>query len=183
MPALTLRGRYLMREYWADSDLFKKLSADEREFYMGLWMLADDHGWMPRNITEIAAALYRFEDVAAREARVRSSLDRLKAMGKLQSLRCGCLFLPVVVKYPRPGKKSDEHARAHAAHSNAMRQPPSNGFEPHSNPSPNPSRPSPSQPVPGAQAQEEETTTADEPVSEFRRLVPLPPGIGGGRPS
>ena len=41
MPALTMRGRYLMREYWSDSDLFLRLSADEREFYIGLWMLAD----------------------------------------------------------------------------------------------------------------------------------------------
>jgi len=31
MPALTMRGRYLMREYWSDSDLFRRLTAEERE--------------------------------------------------------------------------------------------------------------------------------------------------------
>ena len=50
MPALTMRGRYLMREYWSDSDLFLRLSAEERELYVGLWMLADDDGWLPRDV-------------------------------------------------------------------------------------------------------------------------------------
>ena len=58
MPALTMRGRYLMREYWSDSDLFLRLTAEEREFYIGLWMLADDEGWLPRNVPEIGSRTY-----------------------------------------------------------------------------------------------------------------------------
>jgi hypothetical protein len=160
MPALTMRGRYLMREYWSDSDLFLKLKADERELYQGLWMLADDTGWMPRDIPGIAAALYRFEDRGPREAKVRSGLSRLATLGKVKSLRCGCLFLQSVVKYPRAGKKTDEHARNHQSHSKgfkSLRQSDSNGFEPTKsdlNPSPVQSLPDPSRPT-GAQARED----------------------------
>ena len=60
MPALTMRGRYLMREYWSDSDLFLRLDAGEREVYQGLWMLADDAGWMEWDASRIAAELYPY---------------------------------------------------------------------------------------------------------------------------
>lgn len=141
MPALTMRGRYLMREYWSDSDLFLRLDAAKRELYVGLWMLADDEGWLPRDVPAIAAALYRYEDRAPRESTVRAGLDRLRELGKLESLRCGCLHLPAVERYPRAGKKSNEHALTHRFHSNN-----SNPNKQHSNPSPVPTRRNPSRP-------------------------------------
>lgn len=159
MPALTMRGRYLMREYWSDSALFTRLTSDVRELYQGLWMLADDEGWMPRDVPGIGAALYRFEDRKPREDLVRAGLDRLKALGKVESYRCGCLYLPAVARYPRAGKKSAEHHELHRSHSNGFdatsrkRQPHSNGFEPIQtdlNPSPVPSLPDPSRRSAGA---------------------------------
>jgi len=135
MPALTMRGRYLMREYWSDSALFTRLTAEQREIYVGLWTLADDAGWLPRDVPAIAAALYRFEDHEPREARLRVALARLKVLGKLESYRCGCLFLPAVAKYPRAGKKSVEHQSVHQTHLN--------GSEPHSNALPDPTLPIP----------------------------------------
>lgn len=128
MPPLTMRGRYLMREYWSDTDLFTRLSAAERELYQGLWMLADDSGWMPRDITGIGAALYRFEDRKPREQVVRDGIERLTVLGKVKSHRCGHLFLPAVERYPRSGKKSREFAIEHGfcgrpplSHSNGIR--------------------------------------------------------------
>lgn len=115
MPALTMRGRYLMREYWTDSDLFLRLSAEEREVYMGLWMLADDGGWMPRDVPAIAKALGGFEDREPRETRTKLTLERLRDLGKVLSYRC-CLYIPAVAKYPRPGKKSYEHRIEHERH-------------------------------------------------------------------
>jgi hypothetical protein len=108
-----MRGRYLMREYWSDSDLFLRLSADEREVYIGLWMLADDDGWLPRDVPGIAGALLRYMDRGPREAKVRLALRRLGSLGKVSSLRCGCLYLPAVSKYPRAGKKSSENRLFH----------------------------------------------------------------------
>lgn len=116
MPPLTMRGRYLMREYWSDSDLFMKLDSDVRELYVGLWMLADDDGWMPRDVPAIAAALYRYADRAPRERFVSGGLTKLRELGKVQSLRC-CLYLPSVARYPRAGKKSTDHHAEHQSHS------------------------------------------------------------------
>lgn len=116
MPAMTMRGRYLMREYWEDSDLFLRLGADEREFYQGLWMLADDAGWLPRDVPAIAASLYRFVDRHERETTVVQRLVRLREIGKITSYRC-CIYVPAVPRYPRPGNKSQVHLNEHQRHS------------------------------------------------------------------
>jgi len=182
MPALTMRGRYLMREYWSDSDLFLRLSAEQREVYQGLWMLADDEGWMPRDVPAISAALYRYQDRADREVLVKTALGRLGDLGKVLSHRC-CLFIPAVTRYPRPGKKGREHASEHAKHAKAKSiQTHSNGSEhsnqPHSNRQPNPTIPVPSHPdVAGARAPE----GAAPPQSEFEQRVPRLAALGSRR--
>jgi hypothetical protein len=148
VPALTMRGRYIMREYWSDSDLFLRLDAAQRELYVGLWMLADDDGWLPRDVPAIAGALFRYEDREPREAKVRSGLSRLGDLGKVKSHRCGCLYLPAVSKYPRAGRKSTEHGdihKAHQTHSNGLAVN-TKDIQTVSNPSPVPSRPFPSRP-------------------------------------
>lgn len=117
-----------MREYWSDSDLFLRLSADERELYVGLWMLADDEGWMPRDIPAISNALAGFEDREPRETRVKATLEHLRELKKVLSYRC-CLFVPAVANYPRPGKRTDIHAREHQKHSKR-----SNGIQTDLNP-------------------------------------------------
>jgi hypothetical protein len=141
MPALTMRGRYIMREYWGDSDLFLRLTPQEREVYVGLWMLADDAGWMPRDVPAIAAALYRYEDRAPREAIVSDVLTKLRDMGKIEGHRC-CVYLPSVERYPRAGKKSTEHRENHVRHSNRNER-----IQTDTNPSPVPSLRNPSLPV------------------------------------
>ena len=130
-----------MREYWSDSDLFLKLDAGEREVYIGLWMLADDAGWMPRDIPAIAAAMYRYVDRAPREEYLAAVLVRLREMGKVESFRC-CIHLPAVERYPRSGKKTTEHLNEHQTHSNGDKR-----IRTDTNPSPVPSLPDPSLPV------------------------------------
>lgn len=163
MPPLTMRGRYLMREYWSDSDLFLRLSAEEREVYIGLWTLADDDGWMPRDVPAIAAALFRYEDRAPREAKVRQSLARLGDLGKVESHRC-CLFLRAVANYPRAGKKSSEHRLEHQFHSKRT-----NGIQSHLKPSPDPTLPDPTLPNVAREAE-----PSGSPRSEFQQKVPRP---------
>lgn len=122
MPPLTMRGRYLMREYWSDSDLFLRLDAAQRELYVGLWMLADDEGWLPRDIQAIAASLYRYEDREPRETFVIAGITTLKKLGKLVAPPCRrCLFIDVVNRYPRAGKRSSNHLDAHRKHSNEIK--------------------------------------------------------------
>jgi hypothetical protein len=170
MPAVTMRGRYLMREYWSDSDLFLRLTSDQREVYVGLWMLADDEGWLPRDISAISAAIYHYQDREPREKAVRNALERLRDLGKVVSHRC-CIHLPAVQKYPRAGKKSTEHAQEHRRHSK-----PTARIQTDLNPSPDPTLRNPSLPdVAGTGAR------GGAPRSAFRDLVPMPPALSGGR--
>lgn len=149
-----------MREFWEDSDLHLRLTAEERELYVGLWMLADDAGWLPRDVEGIGAALFRFVDRDPRSKRVRSGLERLRDLGKVQTFRC-CIHLPAVEKYPRAGKKSRDHEIEHRFHAqpNRPRSKRPNDIQSDSKPSPVPSLPVPTLPdVTGAQARKGETT-------------------------
>lgn len=160
-----MRGRYVMREYWSDSDLFLRLDAAEREVYIGLWMLADDEGWMPRDIPAIAASMYRYEDRAPREERVSAAVIRLRELGKLVSHRC-CIYLPAVARYPRAGKKSGEHAQEHRKHSSRPKP-----IQTDTKPSPVPTLRNPSLPdVAGAR----DPAGAAPALSEFSAKVPRP---------
>lgn len=146
MPALTMRGRYLMREYWSDSDLFLKLDAQEREVYIALWMFADDAGWLPRDVPAIAGGLAQYEGRDTRETRTRAALERLRDLGKVVSHRC-CLYLPAVERYPRAGRKSTEHRAEHERHKSGQKgSNSSNRIQTDLNPSPVPSLPNPSLP-------------------------------------
>lgn len=145
-----------MREYWSDSDLFLRLTAEQRELYVGLWMLADDDGWLPRDIPGVAAALFRYDEPEVRLSRVRTGLERLSKLGKVVSTRC-CLYLPAVTRYPRAGKKSSEHHDAHRRHAQRVQtgSNQSNDIQTDLNPSPVPTLPNPSLPdVAGARASE-----------------------------
>lgn len=167
MPALTMRGRYLMREYWSDSDLFLRLDARERELYIGLWMLADDEGWLPRDIPAISSGIYHYEDRADREGFVRKGLEHLRTLGKVESLRC-CIHLPAVERYPRAGKKSTEHAQEHRKHSKR-----SNRIQTDLNPSPVVTLHNPSEPVvAGARPQEGRGPTPFKEAMEQAGLRP-----------
>lgn len=167
MPALTMRGRYLMREYWEDSDLFLRLTADEREFYQGLWMLADDAGWLPRDVPAIAAALYRYENTDERQTTVVQRLAKLRDLGKIVSHRC-CIYVPAVPRYPRPGNKSNTHLNEHQRHSTK-----SSRVQKGLNPT-LPDRTSPDPTVAGARAPE----GAAPDGSEFDRGMAAAGGVG-----
>lgn len=175
MPALTMRGRYLMREYWSDSALFLKLTAEEREFYQGLWMLADDDGWLPRDVPGIGGAVYQYLDRKPREALVVERLATLQRMGKVKSFRC-CLFLPTVSRYPRGGNKSHVHRDEHRTHSKVLDPkhrdvpPGSNGIRKGSNPSPVPSSSFPD--VAGARPPEGGAALPRITEGDFERLHP-----------
>ena len=177
MPPLMMRGRYLMREYWSDSDLFLRLTASERETYVGLWMLADDAGWLPRDIPAIAAALYRYLDRAEREVQVSATLVRLRELGKVESLRC-CLHLPAVERYPRAGRKSEEHKSEHQRHSKR-----SNHIQRETKPSPVPTSPDPSLPDVARATPPNGGAVAPDEFQEKMAAHGIKPFIVGGKAS
>jgi hypothetical protein len=112
-----VRIRQIVPHYWADQLLFKELTACEREFYIGLWMAADDAGWLTVDVAELAAELYRYEDVAAREAKFVRQMDHLKQLGRVQVYECGHGLVPNLTRYQRlsgPTKRVYIVRNAHA---------------------------------------------------------------------
>ena len=96
-----MRIRQLKPAYWADALLQKQLTAASREFYVGLWMLADDGGWFRWDVAEVAAELYRYAPTTRRESDARKYMERLQILGRVQILPCGHRQVPTLVRHQR----------------------------------------------------------------------------------
>ncbi len=75
-----MRIRQLKPTYFLDKSLWTRCRAETREFYQGLWLIADDAGWFEWDITSIAAEIYRFVGVAKRERDAARHADILQAL-------------------------------------------------------------------------------------------------------
>lgn len=64
------RIRQIKPSWFLDKELRRGTTAEAREFYIGLWMLADDAGFLAWDVERIAAELYPYDAVAARERNV-----------------------------------------------------------------------------------------------------------------
>lgn len=62
-----MRIRQIKPEWWRDKTLMTRATAATREFYVGLWMTADDAGWFRWDSTAIGAEIYPFLPVNRRE--------------------------------------------------------------------------------------------------------------------
>ncbi len=96
-----MRIRQVKPAYWADPLLHKKLTADERECYIGLWGFADDAGWLRLDLAEIAGELYRYRPTDSREADLQTWVDHLEALGRIEVFACGHAFIPTLTKHQR----------------------------------------------------------------------------------
>jgi hypothetical protein len=115
--ASDMRIRQIKPSWWLDKDLRTRLSADAREFYVGLWMLADDDGWLDWDLTRIAAELYPYGvnggglfDGDPFEARERLVTGWAQALGALDQrhphlivYECGHARVPKIVEHQRFG--------------------------------------------------------------------------------
>lgn len=75
-----MRIRSIKPSYWSDYDLQKHLTAEEREFYIGLWQQADDAGWLVWDVHRIGAELYPFKATARREAFIARVASKLVSL-------------------------------------------------------------------------------------------------------
>ena len=126
-----MRIRQIKPSWWLDKDLRTRLDANAREFYIGLWMLADDDGWLDWDVTRIAAELYPYgvngaslfahDPIEAREQAVADWAQALVALcpnsPHLVILDCGHARVPKIVLHQRFGGRAvytvkDAHARA-----------------------------------------------------------------------
>ncbi len=125
-----MRIRQIKPGWWLDKELRRGLSADAREFYIGLWMLADDAGWLDWDLERIGAELYPYgvlagglftpDPIEAREASVETWARQLEALSPedphLVIHDCGHALLPKLATHQRVGGRPvftmrDAHAR------------------------------------------------------------------------
>lgn len=110
---MSLRIRSVKPDYWRDR-LLAALPADVREFYVGLWMEADDAGWLRWRPEEIAADLYPYRAVRTRERNVERWGARLAELGRLEMHSCGHAVIPTLARHQfRPGHPVETIEREH----------------------------------------------------------------------
>ena len=108
--------------YWTDADLQTRLTAEVREFYIGLWMEADDEGYIDWDLVRIGAELYPYRGPAWRRARLVRWAESLAP--HLVVLDCGRhAVIPSLPKHqtvPRPSSAiRRQHDRCTAMHVHA----------------------------------------------------------------
>lgn len=113
MPPREPRGLYLKREYFSDFEFQTKLTAEQREVYMGLWQLADDAGWLDWHPEQIAAHIFRFSGADGPRL-LEAAAEALKATGRLKVLACRHASLPRGEGHARPGRPSSQSEIYHA---------------------------------------------------------------------
>jgi hypothetical protein len=126
-----VRIRQIKPGWWLDKELRRGLSADAREFYIGLWMLSDDAGWLDWDVERIAAELYPYgvdspggllngDPIESREVAVETWARQLVALSAahphLVIEPCGHARLPKLTVHQRFGGRPvytvrDAHAR------------------------------------------------------------------------
>lgn len=100
-----MRIRQIKPTIFLDKTLMTKCRADAREFYVGLWMIADDAGWFEWDVASIGAELYRFVGVAKRErdanAHAKTLIDLQPDAPHLVIHDCGHAEVPKMPQHQR----------------------------------------------------------------------------------
>ena len=107
-----MRVRLIRPAYWTDTDLHTRLTAEQREFYIGLWMLADDAGYLAWDPDRVGAELYPYRSLSWR----RRLPEWLTLLGTehARMLECGRhVLIPNLPRYQSPPKPSSQVKRAH----------------------------------------------------------------------
>ena len=109
-----MRVRLIRPAYWTDADLHTRLTADAREFYIGLWMEADDAGYVAWDLDRIGADLYPYKPLGWRRRSLARWIGGLSINGHIRVLECGAhAVIPNLPKYQMPPKPSFQNQRAH----------------------------------------------------------------------
>ena len=95
-----MRIRQVKPAFWTDSTL-ARVSYPARLFYIGLWNIADDAGWLQWELSGIGALLYAYETPKRRERLLVDWSDELVRQGRLVIHECGCASVPTLPKHQR----------------------------------------------------------------------------------
>jgi hypothetical protein len=117
--AVLVRIRQVRPEFWQD-EIMAALPDPARLFYVGLWNVADDAGWMDWSPAKIGALLYPFRGRPTRERQITAWSDVLVGADRLVLYDCGCGHIPTLPRHQRiSGIQSfavkDRHEQDHGA--------------------------------------------------------------------
>lgn len=88
-----MRIRQVKPAFWTDARV-AALPAPARLFYIGLWMQADDAGWLRWDASQIANELYGYESRRKRERDVETFLAMLVTAERVVVHPCGHVEIP-----------------------------------------------------------------------------------------
>lgn len=78
----------MRREFWTDRRI-ALLPKSTRLFYIGLWAVADDEGYLAWDIPQIAGELFPFDSMKRRERECEADAGRLVGEARVVVLECG----------------------------------------------------------------------------------------------
>lgn len=112
------RIRQIKPSWFLDKQLRRGTDAAAREFYIGLWMLADDDGWLVWDEERIAAELYPYDSERRREHNVGRWANTLEHLNEpsphLVVYTCGHATVPKMAAHQRiAGTRTDRIHRTH----------------------------------------------------------------------
>ena len=93
-----MRIRQVKPAFWADARV-AALPAPARLFYIGLWMVADDAGWLRWDPPQIANELYGYEARGKRERNVETFLALLVEAKRVVVHDCGHVEIPTLMTH------------------------------------------------------------------------------------
>ena len=110
-----MRYRVVHPGFWTDKTL-SRLSELARLTYIGLWMLADDAGWIDwHDPEEVSVTLFPWE-ARNRDKKFGKAIDELAKAGRIEVLDCGHAFIPKLHIYQKPGHPWYANRDAHKVH-------------------------------------------------------------------
>lgn len=119
------RIRQIKPSWFLDKELRRGTDAAAREFYIGLWMLADDDGWLAWDEERVAAELYPYDTERRRERNVGKWADQLERLNEtaphLVVYDCGHAVVPKMAVHQRIG--GTRTTSTHKAHQERCRHP------------------------------------------------------------
>ena len=105
-----MRIRQIRPEFFTDP-VTGRMKPDTQVAYIGLWIVADDAGWLEWDIPSIGALLYPYRPVHTREALIVRASDELVRLGRLTVMGCGCARIPTLQDHQRIGGNKSFTAR------------------------------------------------------------------------
>lgn len=95
-----MRIRQVKPDFWLDEKM-AVLTYGARLFYIGLWCVADDAGYLEWNVHRLGAELLPHQTVRRRESAISKWGDELAAGGRLVILECGHAVIPTLPEHQR----------------------------------------------------------------------------------